>query len=64
MIGFFESRFIIAGWCELRRDFRSFRTDRIEKAEVRPERYPGSRYHLVKQWRAQVAAESGQNLDT
>ena len=53
-IAFFESRRIIAGWCELRQDFRAFRTDRIERAELQAGRYPGRRRDLVKQWRSQV----------
>jgi predicted DNA-binding transcriptional regulator YafY len=53
-LGFFESKRIIAGWCELRQGFRSFRTDRIERAELRTDRYPGRRRDLVKQWRAQI----------
>ena len=53
-IGFFDSRRIIAGWCELRQDFRAFRADRIEKVKLRTERYPGRRRDLVKQWRSQV----------
>jgi predicted DNA-binding transcriptional regulator YafY len=53
-VAFFESRRIVAGWCELRQDFRSFRTDRIERAELRTERYPGRRRDLYKQWRTQV----------
>lgn len=56
-VGFFDSRRIIAGWCEMRKDFRSFRADRIEKIKLRTERYPGRRRDLVKQWRAQVDAE-------
>ncbi|WP_298376750.1 YafY family protein [uncultured Bradyrhizobium sp.] len=56
-VAFFDSRRIIAGWCEMRNDFRSFRADRIEKVRVKPERYPGRRRDLVKQWRIQVGAE-------
>jgi len=57
-IGFFDSRRIIAGWCELRQDFRAFRADRIEKVKLRTERYPGRRRDLVKQWRSQVDESS------
>jgi predicted DNA-binding transcriptional regulator YafY len=56
-LGFFESRRIIAGWCELRNDFRCFRADRIEQATLRAARYPGRRHDLVKQWRSHVADE-------
>jgi predicted DNA-binding transcriptional regulator YafY len=47
---------IIVAWCELRGDFRHFRTDRMQKAEVLSNRYPGSRAKLLADWRAQEAA--------
>ncbi len=53
-IGFFDSRRILAGWCELRQDFRAFRADRIARAELKAERYPGRRRDLYKRWRTQV----------
>ncbi|MGO7895813.1 WYL domain-containing protein, partial [Rhizobium leguminosarum] len=40
----------IAGWCELRQDFRMFRADRILEAALLADRYPGKRRELVKQW--------------
>lgn len=54
MIGFVEDRRFVAGWCELRQDFRLFRTDRIERIALLEERYPGRRRDLAKRWRAQV----------
>ena len=54
MLGFVQSRRFIAGWCELRNDFRLFRTDRITQVDFLDERYSGSRRQLVKEWRAQV----------
>jgi predicted DNA-binding transcriptional regulator YafY len=56
MLGFVESRRFIAGWCEMRQDFRLFRTDRILKADFLDERYLPSRRQLVKQWRSQRLA--------
>jgi predicted DNA-binding transcriptional regulator YafY len=42
---------LLAAWCELRENYRHFRTDRIaELAEVR-ERYPRRRRTLIKEWR-------------
>lgn len=52
MLGFVESHRFIAGWCELREDFRLFRTDRIAKAEFLGERYTRNRRQLVKEWRS------------
>ncbi len=56
MLGFVESRRFIAGWCELREDFRLFRVDRISQAEFLIDRYPGVRRALVKEWRKQKEA--------
>jgi predicted DNA-binding transcriptional regulator YafY/glutathione S-transferase len=52
-LGFFESTRIVAAWCELRQDFRHFRTDRIEAASA-GERYPRRRQALLRQWRAML----------
>lgn len=35
----FETGWMVSGWCELRRDFRSFRLDRIAGLEVLEERF-------------------------
>lgn len=56
MLGFVESRRYVAGWCELRDDFRTFRADRIERAKVLAERYTRSRRTLVREWRAKEDA--------
>ena len=53
MLGFVQSRRFIAGWCELREDFRLFRTDRIMKADFLSDRYLRNRRELVKEWRNQ-----------
>jgi hypothetical protein len=48
---FFDRVRLLLAWCELRQDFRSFRTDRIIKAEVMEARYPARRQALLKTWR-------------
>jgi len=53
MLGFVESRRFIAGWCELRVDFRLFRVDRITRVEFLDDHYSRNRRQLVKEWRAQ-----------
>lgn len=53
MLGFVEFRRFIAGWCELRNDFRLFRADRIVKVDFIDDRYLRNRRQLVKEWRAQ-----------
>ena len=62
-VAFFDTRRIIAGWCEMRKGFRSFRADRIEKIKPLTSRYPGRRRDLVKQWRTQVDAERREGVE-
>lgn len=50
-IGYFATVRLIAGWCELRGDFRHFRTDRVIDAEFTLDRYPERRSVLRRQWR-------------
>jgi predicted DNA-binding transcriptional regulator YafY len=44
-------------WCELRNGFRNFRTDRIARLDVLPDRYPRPRHSLLDEWRAQEGIE-------
>ena len=50
-LGFFERVRVVAAWCELRNDFRNFRTDRITALGVDDQRYPRRRHTLLKEWR-------------
>ena len=50
-LAFFERSRVLAGWCELRQDFRHFRIDRIIALHETGERYPQRRRVLMKQWR-------------
>jgi len=51
-IGFFRRAQVIAAWCEMRQDFRHFRTDRIVRIGETDQRYPRRRRVLMKEWRA------------
>jgi len=51
MLGFVESRWSIAAWCESLGDFQIFSTHNLVKADFLDERYPGNRRQLVKEWR-------------
>lgn len=51
-LGFFERARVIAAWCELRGDYRHFRTDRIAALTPTDRRYPRRRVALLKEWRA------------
>ena len=50
-IGFYEKVRMVAAWCETRKDFRHFRTDRIAKLTLTETRYPRRRQALAKEWR-------------
>lgn len=50
-LGFFEEVHVIVAWCELRLDFRHFRTDRIIQLTQESMRYPKRRQVLLKKWR-------------
>ncbi|RUR19968.1 YafY family transcriptional regulator [Legionella sp. km535] len=52
-LGFFEQVRIVVAWCELRQEFRHFRTDRIIKLTRLDIRYPARRQTLLKKWREQ-----------
>jgi len=53
-LGFFESARMLAGWCEMRRDFRHFRLDRVDSWNALPSRYPGSRADLFARWKKTI----------
>lgn len=50
-LAYFDRVRVVASWCELRRDIRHFRVDRIASLTVTEERYPHRRPALLKQWR-------------
>ncbi len=50
-LGFFEEVHVIVAWCELRKNFRHFRTDRIGHLTLLETRYPQRRQALLKKWR-------------
>ena len=52
-----------AAWCELRRDFRHFRADRVTALEDAGEPYPERRYALLKRWRAQPRRQRRDTTD-
>ncbi|AVO33730.1 helix-turn-helix transcriptional regulator [Ottowia oryzae] len=51
-MAFFDHARLIAAWCELRQDFRSFRADRVVALEATGQRYPERRHVLLQRWRA------------
>src|SRR5215510_12439828 len=51
-LAFFDRARVVAAWCELRNDYRHFRTDRIGALKPVNKRYPRRRQVLLKEWRA------------
>jgi predicted DNA-binding transcriptional regulator YafY len=45
---------LIIAWCETRRDFRHFRTDRVIDAKFLEERYPERPSTLRARWKRQI----------
>lgn len=50
-LGYFDNCRVLAAWCELRQQFRHFRTDRMLNCELLEQRYPQRRQQLLLQWR-------------
>ncbi|WP_054309686.1 YafY family protein [Mesorhizobium sp. 1M-11] len=50
-LSFFDKVRVMVAWCEMRQDFRHFRTDRIATLDATGLRYPRRRQALLKQWR-------------
>ncbi len=57
-IGYFVDGRILVGWCELRGDYRHFRTDNILRARVLDESTPRRPLDLFRQWRAAYKLEA------
>ncbi|KPN73337.1 YafY family protein [Neisseria sp. 74A18] len=49
-IGYFDDARLVSAWCELRQDYRHFRSDRIGKAVI-GDIYPTPRMLLLDEWR-------------
>ena len=51
-LAFYDDVDIVVAWCEMRRDFRHFRADRVASLQVLEERYPRRRAVLLKEWKS------------
>ncbi|MBV8791655.1 MAG: YafY family transcriptional regulator [Pseudolabrys sp.] len=50
-VGYYDTTRLLIAWCELRADFRHFRTDRVIAADFLAERYPDRPAALRAKWR-------------
>jgi predicted DNA-binding transcriptional regulator YafY len=57
-VGYLETVRHLIAWCELRQDFRSFRTDRVTAAGFLDERYPERPSALRTKWRRTLLARA------
>ena len=62
IIGYAETVRLLAAWCELRQDFRHFRTDRIVAADFLDARHGASPGELRKRWKRSMEKERGVRL--
>jgi predicted DNA-binding transcriptional regulator YafY len=61
-IAYYVEATLVAAWCELRKDFRHFRADRVVAATILDERFEAEGKELAEAWlalRASEAATSG-----
>ncbi|MDV3459298.1 YafY family protein [Sphingomonas sp. HF-S4] len=59
VIGYLDSTRALIAWCELREDFRTFRLDRIDRADILDARIPQDPGALRRKWRASLSDDSG-----
>lgn len=59
MIGYFETVRLVVAWCELREDFRHFRSDRFRDAQVLETRYRQRPAQLRKRWEKEHSGRGG-----
>ena len=62
-LGFYDRVRVVAAWCEMRNDFRNFRTDRIQRMEPQGKRYPRRKAELLKTWRIAEGRDVQSNTD-
>jgi predicted DNA-binding transcriptional regulator YafY len=55
-VGYHDTVRLLVAWCELRGDFRHFRTDRVAHADFLEDRYPDRPAALRSRWRASLEA--------
>lgn len=58
-VSYLDARRLIIAWCEMREDFRSFRTDRMLAMESLQQKYPERRKVLLKRWQELIQHEMG-----
>jgi len=63
LIAYSEDIRMICAWCEMREDFRHFRTDRVTQMSLSDDRFPERVQTLQRRWKAQREAERVRNRE-
>ena len=58
VVGYLDAVRHLIAWCELRQDFRDFRTDGVIEAEFLDQRYPERASALKAKWRGAASLRS------
>src|SRR5271156_1354038 len=58
-VAYYVQATLIGAWCELRRDYRHFRADRITALSLLDERYPSDNGRLMEEWQALRKGRAG-----
>jgi predicted DNA-binding transcriptional regulator YafY len=61
-VSYWETVRLIVAWCEMRKAFRHFRTDRVVAAEFLEARYTTARAKLRGEWKKEILADSARML--
>jgi predicted DNA-binding transcriptional regulator YafY len=51
LVGVFDRVLLVAAWCELRKDYRAFRVDRMLRLDPTDDPFPRGRGVMLKEWR-------------
>lgn len=57
ILGYFEATRILAGWCEMRQDFRHFRTDRIVTLRFLEDHHGLRPGELKQRWKRKISSD-------
>lgn len=56
-ITFYTGSTLVSAWCELRRDFRHFRTDRVKAYDVLDDTFNAGNGRLLNEWKKHVSGQ-------
>ncbi|MFZ3008684.1 MAG: YafY family protein [Phenylobacterium sp.] len=62
-IGYHDTVRMLMAWCEMRQDFRSFRADRVTRADFLEDRYPERPAVLRAKWRRVMEERRGEDME-